>query len=639
MRLDASDAVPLWQPSDEEYRAAAVSRFARFAGQSEHYPSLWRWSIEDIERFWATAAEFLGVRWSTPPERVLGRRAMPGTEWLPGGRLSFTEHIFAGRDPEKVAVCFASEARPDGTWTWGDLRRETARIQAGLVAKGVGPGDRVAAYLPNAPETVAAFLATTGLGAIWSSAAPEFGVPAVVSRFSQIQPKVLLAVDGYRYKGRDVDREADGRSIAEAISAEYVRLGYLDGTGWEPGFLGAQDSALRTTPVDFDHPLWVLYSSGTTGQPKSIVHSHGGILLELLKTSVLQLGLRPADRFFWFTTTGWVMWNIVVGALLADAAIVLYDGNPGGDELWRLAARTGTTFLGTSAAFLDSCLRNEVKPPEQYDLTALRAIGSTGSPLAAECYDWVYRTFPERTWLLSISGGTDVVGPFLGAAPTVPVYRGELGPAALGVDLRSYTDDGRAQTGAVGEMVIGQPMPSMPVYFWGDDDGQRLRDSYFSRFPGVWTHGDWLELTARGTGVITGRSDATINRGGVRMGTAEIYQALLDMSEVDDAIAVDLSRPGAPGRLILLVALADGHHLDDALRQRIRTAIRTGCSPRHVPDEIAEIPEVPRTSSGKRLEIPVKRILQGADPDSVVSRSSLANPAALDAIVTYARQS
>lgn len=636
--MKASDAVPLWQPSEDLYRNAAVSRFARFAGQSEHYQSLWRWSVADIGRFWTAAAEFLGVRWSTQPERALGRGDMPGTEWFPGGRLSFTEHIFAGRDPEKVAICFASEAQRDGAWTWGELRRETARIQAGLAAKGVGQGDRVAAYLPNAPETVAAFLATTGLGAIWSSAAPEFGVPAVVSRFSQIQPKVLLAVDGYRYKGRDVDREADGRSIAEAISAEYVRLGYLDGTGWAPSFLGPHDSALRTAAVDFDHPLWVLYSSGTTGHPKSIVHSHGGMLLELLKTTVLQLNLLPTDRFFWFTTTGWVMWNIVVGALLADAAIVLYDGNPGGDALWRLAARTGTTFLGTSAAFLDSCLHDEVKPPERHDLTALRAIGSTGSPLAAECYDWVYRTFPERTWLVSISGGTDVVGPFLGAAPTVPVYRGELGPAALGVDLRSYTDDGRAQTGTVGEMVIGAPMPSMPVCFWGDDDGQRLRDSYFSRFPGVWTHGDWLKLTERGTGVITGRSDATINRGGVRMGTAELYQVLLGLFEVDDAVAVDLSRAGVPGRLVLLVALAGGRHLDDELRRRICTAIRTGCSPRHVPDEIIEIPEVPRTSSGKRLEIPVKRILLGADPSSVISRGSLANPAALDAIVAYAKQ-
>ncbi|MEU8877480.1 acetoacetate--CoA ligase [Streptomyces javensis] len=628
----AAGATVLWRPSRAAVRDSALIRFARATGHGEDYHDLWTWSVTDLEGFWTAAAEFLGVRWRTRPRCALGSRAMPGTEWFPGGWLSFAEHVFADRDPGKVAVRYASEAYPGvRVWTWADLRRETARIRAGLRGAGVGRGDRVAAYLPNLPQTLAAFLATASLGAVWSAAAPEFGTDAVVDRFAQIEPTVLLAVDGYRHKGRTVDRDTEGRDIARRTGARYVRLGHLDGSGWENGFLGPEDSELAHEAVAFDHPLWVLYSSGTTGPPKAIVHGHGGVLLELLKTTVLQLGIGPLDRVFWHTTTGWVMWNILVGPLLADASVVLYDGHPGHEALWDLAEQTGMTVLGTSAAWLASCRRNDVRPLDGRDLSALRVIGSTGSPLAPECYDWVYATFPTKPWLVSLSGGTDVVTPFLGAVPTVPVYRGELGPPALGVDLRSCAPDGRPLVGAVGEMVVAQPVPSMPIGFWNDPTGERLRRAYFSGFPGVWTHGDWLLLTERHTGVISGRSDATINRGGVRMGTGEIYRALLTVPEVQDALAVDVPRPGTHGWLVLFTVLSAGSVLDDALRSRVTAAIRTGCSPRHVPDEIVPLDEIPRTTSGKKLEVPVKRILMGADPDSVVSRGSLANPASLDA--------
>ncbi|MEO3827757.1 acetoacetate--CoA ligase [Actinomadura sp. B10D3] len=628
---------PMWTPTAEQLSESAIARFARAAGQGPEYQDLWRWSVRDLEGFWTIAADFLGVRWAERPAQVLGSRAMPGARWFPGGRLSFAEHVFAGRDPGKVAVRHASESRPGGAWTWADLYRETGRVQAGLRRLGVRPGDRVAAYLPNAPETLAAFLATTALGAVWTAAAPEFGAEAVIARFAQTEPVVLLAADGYRHKGNVIDRDARSRRIAHRVGAAHVRLGYLDGTGWDPEFIGPDDAVPEFETVPFDHPLWVLYSSGTTGPPKAIVHGQGGVLLELLKTMVLQLGVRPHDRVFWYTTTGWVMWNILAGALLADASVVLYDGHPGGEVLWDLAESTGITIFGTSPAYLDACMRSGIRPPEGRDLSALRAIGSTGSPLAPESYDWVYETFPSSTWLFSMSGGTDIVTPFLGPAPTVPVYRGEIGPPALGVDLRSYAEDGTARTGEVGELVVAQPMPSMPIAFWDDPSGRRLRDSYFTRFPGVWTHGDWLRLTERNTGIISGRSDATINRGGVRIGTAEIYQALRPLGQIADSMAIDLPHTGTSGVILLFAVLADGTRLDDSLRTRIATAIRDGCSPRHVPDDIIAVADLPRTSSGKKLELPTKRILMGAAAESVTGHDGLVNPAALEALTGAVR--
>lgn len=630
--MDDTTGAVLWRPTEDIIRNAALTRFAQSVGLPDaSYQELWQWSVTDLEQFWTHAVDFLGVRWRVTPDRTLASAAMPGAQWFPGGQLSFAEHVFADKDPESIAVRFLSEASAAGEWTWADLRRETAVLRAALISHGVKPGDRVAAYLPNIPHTLSAFLAVASLGAVWTAVAPEFGADAVIARFRQTRPKVLLGVDGYRFKGTDVDREQVGRQIAEHVGATYLRFGLLDGSGWDAP-AGASDANLEFEAVPFDHPLWVLYSSGTTGQPKAIVHGHGGALLELLKTGVLQMDLKPEDRVFWFTTTGWVMWNVMLAPLLAGASVVLYDGNPDPDALWDLAASSGATFFGTSAAWLDSVRRSGANPLEGRDLSALRAIGSTGSPLPLATYDWVYEAFPASTWLVSISGGTDIVTPFLGLAPTVPVHRGELGPPALGVDLQSWNEVGTHAVGRLGELVVAQPMPSMPVMFWNDPDNNRLRESYYERFPGAWAHGDWIMITDRLTGVITGRSDATINRGGVRIGTAEIYDGLRSVPEVQDALAVDVPRPGSHGELVLFVVTDPEHRTDETLVRRVRTALRVHCSPRHVPDIVVLVDELPTTASGKKLEIPIKRILMGENPETVVTRNNLANPHALDAI-------
>jgi acetoacetyl-CoA synthetase len=601
------------------------------------YDELWEWSTGDLEGFWSSIAEYFGVRFHAPPEAVLSRAEMPGAQWFAGATLSYPEHIFAQRDGDAVALRHASELRPLGAMTWRELRTLTARIQAGLRALGVGRGDRVVAYMPNIPETVAAFLATAGLGAVWSSCSPDFGARSVVDRFAQIEPAVLLAVDGYRYGGRDFDRTQVVEEIHAQVGGTLVRLGYLDGGGFADGFLGPADAELELTAVPFDHPLWVLYSSGTTGLPKAIVQGHGGILLEQLKHQNLHLDMHADDRAFWFTTTGWMMWNFLVGVLLTPASIVLYDGNPAApslDRLWDLAAEAGITCLGTSAAFIASCMKAGITPAgEGRDLGALRSVGSTGSPLSPEGFRWLYESLSSDTWVFSTSGGTDVCTAFVGGVPLLPVYEGELQARSLGCDVQSFDADGRALTDAVGELVITQPMPSMPLYFWNDPDGARLRDAYFEMYPGVWRHGDWIEITSRGTAVIYGRSDSTINRGGVRMGTSEIYRAVLAIDDIVDALVVDVD-----GWMALFVVPRDGATtLDDDLRVQIARRVREDCSPRHVPDDIYAVAEVPRTLSGKVLEVPVKRILSGTPPERAASRDSLANPAALDWFVQFAR--
>jgi acetoacetyl-CoA synthetase len=628
----------LWRPTSERVERATISRFARAVGREGDYDGLWRWSVEDLEGFWGAIWEFFDVRASEPYERVLGQRDMPGAQWFPGSRLSYAEHFFRGRDDDAVAIRHAAELRDPSQWTWGELRGQTARIAAGLRALGVGSGDRVAAYMPNIPETIAAFLATASIGAIWSSAAPEFGARSVIDRFAQIEPKVLLAIDGYRYGGRDHDRSEVVAGIAEEIGARVVRFGYLDGSGW-PEDLVAHDEALTFEQVPFDHPLWVLYSSGTTGLPKAIVHSQGGILLEHLKHMHLHVDAQEGDRLFWFTTTGWMMWNFLVGVLLTPASIILYDGNPGSPDLgvlWDLAERTGMTTFGTSASYIASCMKAGVEPRAGRDLSALRAVGSTGSPLAPEGFEWVYEHVGEDTWLFSTSGGTDLCTAFVGGVPTLPVYEGELQARALGAEVEAFDEDGNALIGHVGELVLTEPMPSMPISFWGDEDGARLRESYFSMYPGVWRHGDWLEITDRGTAIITGRSDSTINRGGIRMGTSEIYSAVLADDDVVDALVVDVPREGTDGWMPLFVVLREGATLDDDLATRIKQRIREDCSPRHVPNEVHQIAEVPRTLSGKALEVPVKRILMGQPADKAASRESLANPEALDYFVELA---
>jgi acetoacetyl-CoA synthetase len=654
----------LWEPSAERVRRATITRYTAWLERERglwfaDYEALWEWSVRDLETFWETIVRCFDVSFSAPYERVLDRREMPGARWFDGARVSFAEHVFRGKRDEEVAIRHASELRELDSWTWAELRAQTARIAAGLRELGVGEGDRVAAYLPNIPETVAAFLACASIGAVWSCAAPEFGARSVIDRFAQVEPKVLLTVDGYRYGGKDYDRETVVNAIAAELATVHnvVRLGYLDGSGWEDGF--ERDGELTFAQLPFDHPLWVLYSSGTTGLPKPIVHGQGGILVEQVKKMHLHVDAQPDDRVFWFTTTGWMMWNFLVGVLLTDASIVLFDGNPGYptfDTLWDLAAEAGITTFGTSAAFIASCIKSDVTPAKGRDLSALRAVGSTGSPLSPAGFRWVYDRLGSETWLFSTSGGTDLCTAFVGGVAVLPVYLGELQARCLGASVESWDPEGRPLIDEVGELVITQPMPSMPLFFWGDRDGKRLREAYFSMYPGVWRHGDWIEITSRGTAVIYGRSDATINRGGVRMGTSEIYRVVLDVPAVMDALVVDLpagrlppglevarsdadraaTGAGAEGWMALFVVLSDGVELDDGLAAEIRLRIRQDCSPRHVPDEVRQIKAVPRTLSGKVLEVPVKRILTGTPPDHAAARESLANPEALDYFVALA---
>jgi acetoacetyl-CoA synthetase len=651
----------LWEPSAEARERAALTRYMRWLETERglsfaDYGELWRWSVTELEAFWASIWDFFSVRAERPYERVLADRAMPGARWFEGAELSYAEHIFRGKPDERVAVVHASELRDQAEMTWGELRSATARIAAGLRGLGVERGDRVVAYMPNIPETLAAFLACASLGAVWSSCSPDFGARSVVDRFAQIEPKVLLAVDGYRYNGRDFDRMKTVAGLEREIPSleRTVVLPYLDpqpdlgslerGMSWDSLTRDGEGERedLRFEQVHFDHPLWVLYSSGTTGLPKAIVHGQGGILLEHLKKLHLHVDAQEGDRLFWFTTTGWMMWNFLVGALLTDAGILLYDGSPGHPDmgvLWDLAASAGMTCFGTSASYIGGCMKAGVEPAAGRDLSSLRSVGSTGSPLAPEGFEWVYEHVGRDTWLFSTSGGTDVCTAFVGGCPLLPVYLGELQAPSLGAKVEAFDAEGRPLVDEVGELVITEPMPSMPLFLWNDPDGERYRESYFSMYPGVWRHGDWIEITSRGTAVIYGRSDSTINRGGVRMGTSEIYSAVLAVPEVADALVVDVQRPGAEAWMPLFLVLGEAAELDDDLVARIKRRIREDCSPRHVPDDLYAVAEIPRTLSGKVLEVPVKRILGGADPDSAASRDSLQNPRSLDFFVELAQRS
>jgi acetoacetyl-CoA synthetase len=671
----APSPIPLWEPSEADRERAEMTYFMRWVAERrgrefDDYEDLWRWSVEDLEEFWADIWEFFGVRSSKAYEQPLAERKMPGARWFEGAELNYAENMLAdqshagerhgkGRDPSAIAVLHCSELRELGELTWGELSEQVAQAAAGLRALGVARGDHVVAYMPNIPETLIAFLATASIGAIWSSAAPEFGARSVIDRFAQIEPKVFLTVDGYRHGGKDFDRLRVAEGIlAELPSVEHaVLLGYLDadaelGADVEAGLDGVlswqellqrgEGIELVFEQVPFDHPLWVLYSSGTTGLPKAIVQGHGGILIEQLKKR-LHMELRPGDRMFWFTTTGWMMWNFLVGCLLSDAAIVLYDGSPAYPDLgalWSLAERTGMTCMGLSAGLLASCEKDGIEPARDYDLGALRAIGSTGSPLAPESFKWIYEHVGSSVWLFSTSGGTDVCTAFVGGCPLLPVYEGELQCRILGCAVESFDEQGVAHVDRVGELVITEPMPSMPLYFWNDEDGERLHESYFAMYPGVWRHGDWIRITPRHGAVIYGRSDSTINRMGVRMGTSEIYRAAATVPQVLDALVVDIpARPGEDElRMILFVTLAEGTELDDELTKLIKRRIREDCSPRHVPNEVRQIAEVPRTLSGKVLEVPVKRILMGAPPREAASVDSLANPRSLDYFVELARE-
>ncbi|MDD7940166.1 acetoacetate--CoA ligase [Actinomycetospora lutea] len=660
MSPESSAAEPeiLWRPDETTVRDARITAFAQQVAR-EHgvtvdtYEQLWAWSTSDLRAFWGSAVDFLGVRFHEQPREVLGTEEMPGAEWFPGSTLNYAEHALwpaeggADADPAIVAV------REDGrrvARTYGELRADVARARAGLVALGVGRGDRVVALSPNTVETLVAFLAAASLGATWSSCSPDFGARAVVDRFAQIEPVVLVAVDGYLYNGKSYDIRSTVASLREQLPTLRAVVGIDDVAAWSDEddvlpwatFTQDGDAPLAVDPVPFEHPLWILYSSGTTGLPKGIVHSHGGIVVEHLKSLALQHDLGPGDRFTWFTTTGWMMWNLLISGLLVGSTVVAYDGSPGHpdlDVLWRMAADEGVTVFGTSASFVQSCLKAGLRPKDAFDLSAIRSVGSTGSPLSSEGFDWIRDAVGAGVQIASVSGGTDVCAAFVGVAPTVPVWRGEISCRALGASVEAYDPQGNPVIGEVGELVITRPMPSMPVTLWNDPDGSRMHESYFEDYPGIWRHGDWISITPRGSCVIRGRSDSTLNRGGVRMGTAEFYEVVESFDEVLDSLVIDTSglegaRDG--GELLCFVVLGEGVAFDDVEAQ-LKKALRSQLSPRHVPDRFLVVEDIPRTLNGKKSEVPVKRILAGTPTEKAVSKDALRNPEALETVVARAR--
>jgi acetoacetyl-CoA synthetase len=641
----------LWTPPADAIEATNMGRFLTFVNERTgqdlaDFDALMAWSTDEIEQFWAAIWDFFEVRAHTPYETVLEERVMPGARWFTGATLNFAEHLLGrDEDTDRVAIVARSQTRAPIELTFGELRERVARARVGLQKLGVGPGDRVAAYLPNIPETFIAFCATASLGAIWASCAPEFGARSVIDRFGQIEPKVLLAVSGYKYGEKWVDRAAEVRQIREGIpSVEHVidvpygEPTLEDTTGWDE--LLAEDGPLTFDAVPFDHPVFVLFSSGTTGLPKAIVHCHGGILVESYKNLGLSWDLRPGDRLQWFSTTAWMMWNALISCLLLRASIVMLDGNPGYPDLsmqWALLEELECTHVGFAPAFLMGCRKAGMQPGRDYDLSRLRMMLTAGSPLPLEGYAYAYEQIPPTALLNNGSGGTDICSGIVGGSMLQPVYAGEISGRVLGCATEAYDEDGRPVVGELGELVITQPLPSMPVAFWGDTDGSRLHSAYFDVYPGVWRHGDWIRFTERGSCVVTGRSDATLNRGGVRLGTSELYAVVEDVDEVLDSLIVHLEDPdGGNGELILFTVLREGTELDDDLRRRIARSLRDALSPRHVPDTIVAVPHIPRTMTGKKLEVPVKRILQGTPAERVASRDALAQPDALDAYVQFA---
>jgi len=654
---------PLWRPSADDIRRANLTRFidqVRAAGSDAahitDYDALYAWSIRDLEDFWTQVWRFCDVRSSTPtpdPHRdtiVIGRdRVAPpdpaiGPRWFPDARLNFAENLLRHRD-DREALVFWNELGPQRRLTFAELHDEMARVAAGLREMGIGVGDRVAGFLPNLPETVIAMLATTSLGAIWSSCSPDFGVNGVLDRFGQIQPRVLFCADGYRYAGREIDCLARVREIAERIPSieRVVVVNYLDeqsdispirnAVTWDS--FASVLSPLSSPALPFDHPLYIMYSSGTTGLPKCMVHGAGGTLLQHLKELVLHTDLARDDRIFYFTTCGWMMWNWLVSSLAVGATVVLYDGAPilrSRPILWDMARAERITVFGTSAKWLALTEKEGRRPIDTHDLGALRSILSTGSPLAPHSYDYVYTHVKRDVRLSSISGGTDIISCFALGNPIAPVWRGELQTRGLGMKVEIFDEMGQPIVGAPGELVCTAPFPSMPVAFWNDPDGAKYRAAYFERYPNTWRHGDWAELTARGGMVIYGRSDATLNPGGVRIGTAEIYRQVEQLDEVIECLVIGQTIPGEDGpgadvRIVLFVRLADGVTLTDALREKIRAQIRTNTSPHHVPKKIVQVADIPRTISGKISELAVRDVVHGR---TVTNADALANPQALE---------
>lgn len=641
----------LWRPSPDATPRIVdfATTAARHGGPSgRDYDALWRWSVDELDAFWRAVWDHFDVPADGDPSVALAHEAMPGARWFPDVRLNYAEAVLRmpGRADDDVVVVSRSQSRDEVRLTAAELRDQVARARAGLVRAGVGSGDRVAAYAPNIPETLVLLLAAASLGAVFSSCAPEFGTQSVIDRLRQTEPTVLLAVDGYRYGTKDVARTHEVQQIRETLPSvtTLVWLPYLDPEAATPTDAITWDELLGVPAepafdrVAFDHPLYVLFSSGTTGLPKPIVHGHGGITLEHLKSLALHLDLGPDDTFFWFSTTGWMMWNFLVSGLAVGSTILMFDGNPahpGLDALWRMAAETSTTYFGTSAPFLLQCRKEGLVPREIVDLSTLRGVGSTGAPLPAEGFRWVYEAVGDDLLLGSISGGTDVCSAFVGAAPTVPVVAGEISRRCLGCAVEAFDESGEPVVGSLGELVITRPMPSMPVGFWGDTDGSRYRAAYFEDIPGVWRHGDWITISEQGTCTITGRSDATLNRGGVRLGTSEFYSVVESLPEVSDSLVVHLEDgEGGAGTLLLFVVTAEGVQADDILRSAIARELRTRLSPRHVPDELHAVPVLPRTLSGKKLEVPVKKILQGTPIERAVAKGAVTDPQALEVFTT-----
>jgi acetoacetyl-CoA synthetase len=646
----------IWRPSPERVARARITKFTEWL-QAEKgltfadYDALWRWSVAKPEAFWSAVVEHFDLPLEGQRTPVLADRSMPGARWFPGTRTNYVSQIFRHGTDARPAIVFRNEAGDRDEVSWRRLERDVASLAQWLRDRGVKSGDRVVGYLPNIPQTVVAFLAAASVGAVWSLCSPEMGPAAVLDRYRQIEPKVLIAVDGYRWSGKAYDRrDVLGRMLDELPSVEHLLLvPYLDaaadasqwpeGVAWRDAL--SADAALQIDLQPFDHPLWVVYSSGTTGLPKPIVHGHGGILIEHVKTMALHNDVLATDRFHWFTTTGWVMWNLNVAALLVGATMCIYDGNPAWPDyatLWRFCGEMDLDFFGAGASFFSMCEKNAIEPRQVAAFGRLRTIGSTGSPLSPESYRWVYDKIRRDVWLVPMSGGTDFAGAFVGGVPTLPVVVGEMQVRCLGANVQAWDDAGRSLVDEVGELVCTAPIPSMPLYFWNDPGGERLRDSYFDTWPGVWRHGDWLRITPRGGAIIYGRSDATINRHGVRMGTSELYRVVEALPEVLDSLVVDLEYLGRESWMPLFVVLRPGHALDSALVQRIKAAIRVALSARHVPNDVIAVAEVPRTLTGKKLEVPVKKLLLGQPADQVAHRDAMVNPASLDWFVDFARR-